>query len=359
MKPLYNLNDIHAGVIRSGGTTPATSVKLRLQVAERFGDLLGHCNGGDVIINGDLFDEFMVPFTDLWRITELSLEFLARSPESCLYVCRGNHDIAKNTTMMSAFDLYCRFLGQVHQKDRFVAITEPFHILKHKAFVIPHMPNQDLFDLAMAQVKPTKFLFVHCNYDNKFAMEKDHSLNMTPDQARDAPVDHIIFGHEHQRSSHLAGKVVVVGNQIPSSVSDCLGNDAKYALKIHDGKLEFIPVWDADSPAGLARVDWRALKEQPDNFDFVRVEGEASSAEAAEVISAIAKFRTKSQALVVSNAVQIDGVQTDEGALRSSLEDAKGFDVIKALLDSLEPGYQRDTVSNIIEKHNVQTRQID
>lgn len=352
MRPLYVINDVHAGAIRSGGTTPATSIALRHATLDSFRALLAKCVGGDLLINGDLFDAFMVPFTDLWAVVEACVAWCG---EGChLYAGKGNHDQAKNTFNMSSFDLFCKMMAAL--TPNFHAVTEPTLIPQHKAYVIPHMANQDLFDEALKAMPKCRVLFLHANFDNKFAVEADHSLNVSPEQAEAAPCEVIVFGHEHQRKTALNGKVVVVGNQIPTSVADCLGNDAKYLLKIGE-VLEHLPVWEAKDD--FLRADWRSLSEYtaaPQRF--IRVEGDATSAEASQVVSAISKFRSKSPAFVVTNAVAIDGVQADDD-LKLNLDSAKSFDVLAALVEVLDEGFERDTVTNIIRKHNVQTTQAD
>lgn len=351
------LNDLHIGAIRSGGTTPQTAWALRQNLLGRMGDLFNRAKG-DIVINGDLFDEFLVPMTDLWEAVRISSHWLQADPKRRLYAARGNHDIAKNTTIMSAFDMYCRVLRHIYGS-QFFAIIEPTRIAEHDMLVIPHMPNQDLFNLALSNAKPAKWLLVHCNYDNKFAVEADHSLNMSKEQAESLPFEHIIFGHEHQQREALGGKVVVVGNQMPSSVADCLNNSSKRLLRLHSAGWEQETVWSADSLAGLACVDWRRLDTDEIDQAFVRVEGTAAAEEATAVISAISRFRGRSAAFVVTNAVTIDGVSTDEEAIRASLSEAKGFDVIEALLSLLDEGFEKETVKTIIEKHNVQTSQVE
>lgn len=365
MKNLYNINDPHCGAIRTGGTTPATSVALRHATLDSFRSLLTRCDDGNVIINGDLFDAFMIPFHDLWSTVDAVDEWFEAHPGAQMYAARGNHDIAKNSFNMSSFDLFCKITQAMHPGE-FWPITGGTYLANHDAYVLPHLPNQDLFDQALKAMPKCRLLFVHANYDNKFAVESDHSLNMSPEQAEAAPCEFIIFGHEHQRRSELKGKVVIVGNQIPTSVADCLGNDAKYLLKIGE-VLEHVPVWDAKED--FARIDWRDLAMQRMTNPprqaaleikqrFIRVEGDATSAEAAQVVSAISKLRSKSDALVITNAVSIDGIRADE-EMKLSLEEAKGFDVLAALLELLDEGFERDTVTAIIKDHNVQTTQAE
>jgi hypothetical protein len=154
---------------------------------------------------------------------------------------------------------------------------------------------------------------------------------MSLDQAMRANCKHVIFAHEHQQKRALGGKVVVIGNQIPSSVSDCLGNDTKRLLQISGAAIGFKEVWSREG--NYAEQDWRSLRDGPEKF--IRVVGEASAAEAADVVSAIAKFRNKAKALVITNAVKIEGVADGE-QIQVTLEQVKAFDVLGALLECLD-----------------------
>ena len=42
------------------------------------------------------------------------------------------------------------------------------------------------------------------------AVEAGHSLNVSREQAEKAPAQALVFGHVHQQSQHLGGKVVIV-----------------------------------------------------------------------------------------------------------------------------------------------------
>lgn len=326
---LYHINDTHGGVVRSGGTTPFTSFQLRKRVTQKIGELLQLCEGGHLLINGDLLDTANIPLTDLLEIYQLLVRWVEANPDYYLFLSCGNHDIHRNTATFSSFQFLCKLLESTHP-DRTKAIFEPLQ-LDEDIYVIPHMPNQDLFNEALKAVpKGVKYLFLHCNYDNKFAMEADHSLNLSPDQARELNVERIIIAHEHQRRTELAGKVLLPGNQIPSSVADCLGNDVKYMLAVHSDKLEWLPVWEAEGD--FIRLDWRSLEEVP--HSFVRIEGTATAAEASDVASAISRYRNKSKSLVITNAVKIEGVN-DQQELALNAETMRKFDVLEAVMELL------------------------
>lgn len=346
MKPLTIFNDLHVAATRTGGVTPASTYKLRQDVLRDFSDLLAGC-GTSVLLNGDVFDTGAVPLADLWSAVQTCTDWLGANPGCDMFAVRGNHDIKKDLTQMSSFDLFCEMVGAFHPQ-RFKAITSPSYLPEYDSYVIPHMPNQDIFNLALAEVPECAFLFLHCNYDNKFAVQQDHSLNLTVEQAKAAPVKHVILGHEHKARTELRGKVVVTGCQIVTSIADCLGETNKQYLEIAaDGQLVRKECWQA--LGDFVQLDWRNL--QDDGARFIRVIGQATAAEASEVVSAISKFRSKSDALVISNAVSVEGV-SDQDELDLSVEQMAAFDVKAAIYEILSKD-EAAVVSKLLEGENV------
>jgi metallophosphoesterase superfamily enzyme len=329
MQPLTIINDTHVGAVRSAGTTPLTAWQLRQYALEEFEKLVDQA--GSLVILGDLFDTGHVPMADILRVWEILRAHCASGAP--LYLVQGNHDLEKTLTTLSSFQFLCKLL-EAEFPANFTAVTEPKFIHHGSKYVIPHLANQDLFDAALAAVPECDYLMVHCNYDNKFAVNSDHSLNLSLDQAMACKAKYIIFAHEHQARTALGGKVFVAGNQFPTSIADCLGNHTKYLTQL-TGVPGAAPVrvetWSA--VGNYVESDWRIPCET--NHKFIRVVGEASAAEAAEVVSAISKFRNKSKALVITNAVKIDGVEDGE-QIKVSLEEVKSFDVLGALLECLD-----------------------
>lgn len=325
--PLTIINDCHVGAVRAAGTTPFTAWQLRQYLLESFYSVIDMVPGSLVIL-GDLFDTGHVGMADLLGVWhKLRRHVSSGAP---LYLVQGNHDLEKNLTVLSSFQFLCKLLvtefpGQV------TVVDAPMRI-HTGAYIIPHLANQDLFDAALAQVPECHYLLVHCNYHNGFAAQSDHSLNLSQDQALRLPVKHIIFAHEHQARTALGGKVFVAGNQHPSSVADCLGNDVKSLTLLHpEGAPERFQTWQAKGE--FAEQDWRALTDSGEKF--IRVVGEATAAEAADVVTAIAKFRNKSKALVITNATSVEGVADGE-QIQMNMEQVKAFDVLSALLECLD-----------------------
>jgi len=236
------LNDVHLGVIRTSGTTPQTAMAIRERLQQQLQDLLMQHLDKDIIINGDLFDTFNVPMQDVLRFYVTAAAWLNasevpqvtpdRAPESPFMVLgRGNHDSSKDSSKMSSFDFIARIL-QAQFPYRVLIVTEPTMVFDG-IYMIPHMPNQDQFDLELTKVpEGASMVLLHANYDNHFAVEADHSLNVSEDQAASliARGKTLVFGHEHIQRNYA--NIIITGNQFPSSVADCLGNKNKNAYTI-------------------------------------------------------------------------------------------------------------------------------
>ena len=340
------INDLHLGVVRSGGTTPSSAQALRQFVQDRYAALLKL--GNNVIVNGDFFDTYQVPMTDLLGAYLTTAEWLTTSGQQ-LVLIPGNHDLSKNSANMSSFEVMARLLmAQYPDKVRYLAgdnwVDEDQGI-----YAISHVANQDLFDLALSLVpQGTKTLLLHVNFDNVYAGQSDHSLNIDRAQAKVLTQLGItlVLGHEHQHRTMMSDKVILVGNQIPSSVSDCLTHGEgqtdgqKYCLEIDGDDMELIPTWSfKDKVGGFVDADWQDLGSVAEGAGFVRVIGSATSAEAPSVIKAISKLRQSHKAYVITNGVKVEGVGSVDG-IADSIEDIRSVNVIELLLSELDQEQQ-------------------
>lgn len=326
MKDLRILNDTHCGAIRSAGTTVHTQMALRGYLQTRLKELLPV--GENLLIQGDLFDTHSIPLVDLGATIETLFGWLKDNADCKLYNMRGNHDAHKSSNIWSSFDLLGRVLSRSFP-DRYVHITEP--TMTPYGYMIPHLPNQEQFDLALLKVPETAYLFVHCNYNNFFAQQADQSLNMSEEQVANCKAGTVVFAHEHHGRNF--GKVLVPGNQIASSVSDWLSPQNKRYLTIRaDGSRFF-------TECGVRATEYaEILWNQPTETEakFVRLIGNATSAQSSDVVNAVNKYRKSSDAFVVANAVAIE---SDEGSVNfeASLEAVQGFSVLEALRKFLTP----------------------
>ena len=341
---LLIINDLHLGVTRSGGTTNASMEELRVYGHAKHRELLALAEDGDtVVVNGDLSDVYDIPLGQAIEIYVVVGEFLRDKPNAKVVWAVGNHDLSKDSSKLGTVAFLGALLMQAYA-GRFLLIDQA-SALTPEIYVIPHVANQDMFDMELTRIPAdAKFVLLHCNYDNEFAGQMDHSLNLSRKQAKvlkDRGIT-MIFGHEHQQKESLGGAVAIVGNQFPTSVSDCLNNDTKRCAVIEDGKLSFIQTWSRDDKVGYFReVDWREVAgfiHEPSGF--IRVCGTATGEEAADVVKAVSTLRQKSAAFVVTNAVQV-AVAAGLEDIATSVEDVRSVNVIDLLLETLNPDQQR------------------
>lgn len=351
MSRITIINDTHLGVRRNAGTTPASAQALTLWQEERFTELLGKAKGTDLVILGDLFDSFTVDYRTLLFAYDALVKFLEMTEAATLHLVAGNHDLSKDSSKLGALHLLYTLLYMTFESDARKVVklhVEPGQI--GPLWVIPHQPNQDLFDLALEAV-PAKAtgVLLHANYDNYFAQRADHSLNLSEEQAQQLP-GWIIVAHEHQFRTALDERLIVVGNQIPTSVSDCLGADHKYyaVYDVDKDGVQLVPYLVVDQI--FRRVDWQAYAYtgSEDDTKFIRVEGEATANQAADVVTAIAWARKMRNAFVITNAVKVEGSAMLEG-LPESLEKAKEFDVMAAVLELLDDE-ERTVVQKLMQE---------
>lgn len=335
------ISDIHLGTQRQAGTTPATQQALKQYLRDEF-KLLVERATGHLVVNGDMFDGFTVDPAEVISAYEVLTKHVANG--AVLTLGMGNHDASAKGDKTSSFHLLAHILSaqfpaHVQVVDNTCGLTE----IASKVWMVSHMTNQDLFDIEIDKACNAGvgkgFLLLHCNVMSPFAEKADHSLNLS-EQQLDALTDagwQIVVAHEHQMKSYQGGKCLIVGNQIPSSVSDCLNNknNEKFYAKIEDGKVELVK-WQSLVDV-YTEVTWQdiGLRADLDNFKFIRVTGDCTSEQAADMVGRVSKLRQASTAFVVSNNVKIEGVAQMEGLAEMTAENITKFDVLGALLEEL------------------------
>lgn len=323
------INDTHLGVRRSAGTTKESQAALSGFILDKFDDLLTLADGGNLLINGDLFDRFEVDKLTEFEAFRMLSDWLRRNNSCRLFLAAGNHDLSRDSSRRSSFDNLCRYL-QSFASAQVVEINGELYCSDGWG-VIPHMANQELFDAELEKALNTsiKHLFLHCNYDNHFAAQTDHSLNLSAEQASKFAERGITLVLAHEHNKRRTGNVIIVGNQIATSVADCVHDEGskQYAV-LYGGGLElkdFCPL-----PELYTAVDWQG--DLPDDASFIRVEGEADYSQASEVVERIAEWRKTSQAFVITNAVRVGTMDT--GHLSQDIRSEK-FDIWQTLLSHL------------------------
>jgi hypothetical protein len=333
--------DYHIGVKRIGGTTPASQHAL----CKYLRNVLDHqLDDSDQLIAGDLFNDFTVETSELLETYKVFSGWLLKYGRK-LCLVRGNHDYSLRGLALSSFDL----LGAILKQQFIDQVTIADTVTEWKEFVlVPHLPNNDLLNLEIAKLNTVtnKIVVFHANLGNVFAADSQHSLNVSLEQISNivGRNNKVFFGHEHQHRYLCGGSCIVLGNVAPSSVSDCVNCPSKYAARVHDGHIHLEHTWA--SYDNYIEVDWKDLKVY-DHYKFIRVTGEASAAEAADVIKAVSKLRQSHEAFVITNAVKIEGCDLSD-ELASSVEDIKVFDVVGAIMGELTE-QEQNVVKGLLE----------
>lgn len=358
------INDLHISVNRVSGTTPQSREDLRNYVFAAFDKLLDITdNDDDLVILGDLFDSFDCDARDWLEAYRLLTAWCAYNSFHTLYLVAGNHDTSAKANRVSSFETMAAVLKGQFNNVFVVGIDDACTIVgSPNVYIVAHHRNQELFDLTLAKIledcERGDYVLLHANYDNKFAERSDHSLNVSEAQTIEFTKKgvNLVFAHEHQSRVEIphgtpadGGSVVCLGNQIPTSVADCLGNNSKFYWALSGKGLQKFECWNdrKGSDGGYEAVDWRSLP-QDSPAKFIRVVGDAVNAEAAQVIDAIHRFRQKSHAFVITNAVKIEGI-ADIESLPDTFEAAKKFDVMEFVYGQLNEA-EAEVIRKIIGK---------
>lgn len=352
---MFVINDIHLGVERVGGTTPSSREELRSYMFKKTRDMLnvGAMNHDHVLVAGDLLDGFEISGRDWLETFNMLVSWLGEHENVRLTLAAGNHDWSPRGTKVSSFQMLCEALIQIFPERFDYLPVGTMGLYGETTWVLAHYPNQDTFDEALESVLSTEggieghTVIVHANLANGFASNSDHSLNVSDDVALKfvKAGAHLCFAHEHQHRTFIphgtpssaTGTVTVFGNQVCSSIADCLGNDEKYAWRIEDdGPKVELTTWSKDTFYPFTRIDWTEIDRAKDLEGFIRIEGHATMNQAADVVQAISSLRSKSKAFIIANAVKVDGI-ADLDALPQEFEAATAFDVLAFIKQNLTP----------------------
>lgn len=360
MQKFLVLNDLHLGVIRTAGTTPASAIALRSWLHDLHNSLINDTkfDGHDLIYNGDIFDTFSVPLGDAMQLVNTWSVWL-NTHAGNIHAGRGNHDISKDSSRCSMFDFVCGVM-QVSFPGRFFTHTK-FAAVSEKVFILPHCTNQEEFDAELiraAGIPDGAILLLHANYDNPFSENSDHSLSVSVAQAETfrAKGCKLLFGHEHDHKLAAGGLVWITGNQFPTSIADLLGDPTKYYAEIIiDGCNVPKIVMTAMPEYGVSlfqQVDWQDVANLREFAHFIKVTGSVSAEDNVKVIEVVSSLRSlAAEAFVVSNGVRVHELD-DVAQMQVTSEEIKAINVFEFLYAQLD-AEQVIAVKKLMEAENV------
>ena len=354
------ISDLHIGAKRVAGTTQESAVRLRLFLHERFVGIL-EAAADDIAVNGDLFDTHQVPLSDLLGAYSAIAGWLRASGKR-IFLLAGNHDLSKSSIELSSFEMLARLLTPLFPVQVVYMQGGGWVDEAQGIYAVTHVVNQAEFDLQLQRVPETaKVLLLHCNFDSPYTEHADHSLNLSREKAKELVGRgvQVILGHEHHPRSFFGGKVLIPGNQFPSSVADCVTPegrivDGKHYVRLEGGKPALVECWTHVDEQGFCDIPWQSLEGETlrdaESFEgFIRISGKAEPEEVAEALKRISRLRQKSRALVIANAVR--AVTRDSGVeeIADSIDDVRKVDVVQLVLDTLTPE-QAEVVRAVLEK---------
>ena len=148
---------------------------------------------------GDLFDKAVVSYDTIVNAAMLYIQVATQNPDIQYFVLRGNHDISKDLTRRSAFDVFSmlvRVCENIH------VVTDQIVQYRTFAFAGYNVEKVELPDTIRAHT-----LFGHYDVDDYGG--DNHNLVPT-ERAAELGIKRIITGHVHKPRTFERHKVEVV-----------------------------------------------------------------------------------------------------------------------------------------------------
>ena len=326
MKSITLFTDPHLGTDRQAHTTRESAKRLRQALFVQAMDVVYNAPH-DTFCLGDLFDKANNDEATLLQGYEVA--------NRCRMTLSGNHDELNREGSVTSLQALAEMGVAVCAAPD---ISTPYFDNMGAIYMVPHHASQELFEQAIqdaaAHAAETRdglasYLMLHCNYDFTLAIE-DNTLNLSREFAEEIgdAFDFIFIGHEHNSSTHMGGKIRVLGNTHPTSFHD-VGDKFIYHLDLETAELTEELIW---SKAGRYRE--LKLGDPIPNLmgvQFIDVRGAGSVEDAAAVSKYIndlwkaSELNGASELLAVRNKVDIkdslDGVDIEiEGITTEDLK---------------------------------------
>jgi len=336
--------DPHLGVTRGDHTTRASSQRLQDELYTQAMAIV--C--GDVheperrpkFCLGDLFDKAF----NQERIIAQGINVANR----CEMTLSGNHDETNREGTITSLQVVEEAGARVCRSDNLSEIYyDCFTDGKYAGvYLVPHHASQELFlgacqaaadHAAVHRDGLASVLFLHCNYNFGLAVT-DNTLNLPEEMAVQLleSFDKIFIGHEHNPSTHLDGRVVILGNTHPTSFAD-ISDKYIYHLDLETAEYTREAVW-------VMKDGYRELKlgEDPGKLDgvqFINVVGQEAIGSAAEVTDYINSLWKAGEYEVVGE----EGTRCELLAIRNKV-------VLKDALDGVDTAAESVQLEDLLQQ---------
>lgn len=294
--------DPHLGVTRAANTTQGSSAALQKALYDQASAIVANRDLQLTLCLGDLFDNFSNP-------EPIHLQGMQVMSKTALTIA-GNHDVANQANKMGTLELLNNHFNSLQGRGRvfFAPFGESAHLTwmtddKHALTFVPHVASQELFlqsllnaSEAMHDIKQrTKILCLHCNYNFPDERLNETTLNLTEDTAKQLldRFDYILMGHEHIPAEHYDGRLIILGNTHPTSLSDI--SDKRIAF-LENKKIRFETVWSKAD--GYVELQASRLPDMV-SANFARVQGEVDAGGMLDVMKHVSAMWRRSPNLYV------------------------------------------------------------
>lgn len=270
--------DPHLGVSRQAHTTRESAARLKSELYEQAMMIIDDSKH-PLICVGDLFDKA--------QNNEATLVQGYNVASRCQLTLSGNHDELNRegvvTSLQALKDMGVKICSAP-------TMSDPYFEAHGAMYFVPHHASQELFLLACGQAAihaaehrdgQACILFLHCNYDFSLAIE-DNTLNLPASTATVLleQFDKILIGHEHNPSLHQEGRVVILGNTMPTSFAD-ISDKFSYTLDLETAELTKHLVWAKDNH--YVEIELGSELPPMHGIEFVDVVGIESAGNALEI----------------------------------------------------------------------------
>lgn len=121
------LGDPHIGKVFKTGVPLDKRGHREIMVMDQFRDELCEMDSDIHVCMGDLFDRFVINNADLLDVVDAYKTASHVNPDAEYYILAGNHDLSRDTTKVSSFDVFAELM----------ASTPQVHVVRHKPQITP------------------------------------------------------------------------------------------------------------------------------------------------------------------------------------------------------------------------------
>lgn len=219
----------------------------------------------DVIVMGDLFDQFHVSNEVLLQTYSSIRRAADNNPMVHYYILMGNHDVSRNTELVSSFQIL-KTMFSIIENISFITEIQSIGLLGHEEYLLmcPYEAFTPTKDLKIKTDR--RYLAAFGHWDTQ-SFGDEH--NLLPYEPLSKVTDLIVTGHEHNAREFMYDpqtKVIVTGSMLPYSHAEDPEGNIYVTVELH----KFLQEPDQYHNKAL-RLLLKPGDELPENIDAMQV----------------------------------------------------------------------------------------